>query len=95
MKVNKKFLSKKYSIDQLKINYKNAEIKKIVQNFNTLKDIFRSFNSDIDKTIICFKIYKKTFQLNFSNITTNLKYKKLNKFLLMQINYVNKLQKIK
>ena len=66
-----------------------------MQNFNTLKDIFRSFNSDIDKTIICFKIYKKTFQLNFSNITTNLKYKKLNKFLLMQINYVNKLQKVK
>jgi hypothetical protein len=95
MKVDTKFLSKQYSVNQLKINYKNPEMKKIVYNFNKLKKLFKLNNSDIDKVIICFRIYKKTFQLNFSNVTTNFKYKELNNFLLMQIDYVDKLQKIR
>ena len=95
MKVNTKFLSKTYSVNQLSIDYKNLEMKKIVYNFIKLKKIFKLLNSDTEKAIICYKIYKKTFQLNFSKAKMNLKYKRLNQFLLMQINYVNKLQKIK
>ena len=95
MKIKKKFLSSKYSVNQFKIDYNSSKMQELIKNFKLLKKIFKHKKNrlklDYEKTNICFNIYKKAYSLNYSSLTPEKKYISLNSFVLTQIMYAKKI----